>query len=150
MAAAVLLLSALAMLLSYFVPFVGSWVQAHYIWIFFGTAGPICYLATRPLVDRYNEWDEKRKESFKREKERAECHARLNHLTAQEKGMLSLFIGRDLRATQFSPTDPIAQALVHEGILYIPPEQPNIRGVRRYNIENWAREHLKNNPNLLK
>jgi Super-infection exclusion protein B len=137
-ALAVLLLS-LILLAAMLVPNpVGNWARSNPMYIAFGILGPLCYLPTRWLLEKFSESQEAGKR-----------HKRLHNLTPREQQILGPYIRGDYRTRSLPHTDAVAKGLADDGVLYRPdvPRSPN--GDEAYNIQDWARNHLKAHPDLL-
>jgi hypothetical protein len=142
-AAAVLLLSGVSFLFSLFSSSVHLWVQSHFIWFFFGVAGSVCYLATRPILVRWNEWETRRKEQLQEQEGIRAKHAKLLGLTQEEEKILAGFIHGDLRSRRFDPNNPTIRGLEKEGILYAPDIRLDGNRMKAFNIETWVIEYYK-------
>jgi hypothetical protein len=117
---------------------VGIWARSNPMYIAFGILGPVCYLPTRWLLEKFAE----SQESGKR-------HKRLRNLTPREQQILGPYIRGDYRTRNLPHTDAVAKGLADDGVLYRPevPRTPN--GEEAYNIQDWARNYLKTHPDSL-
>jgi hypothetical protein len=117
---------------------VGNWARSNPMYIAFGILGPLCYLPTRLLLEKFSE----SQEASKRNK-------RLHNLTPREQQILGPYIRSDYRTRSLPHTDPVAKGLADDGVLYRPdvPRTPN--GEEAYNIQDWARNYLKTHPDML-
>jgi hypothetical protein len=100
---------------------------------------PICYLPTRHILDGFAEWQSNNKRS-----------RRLHSLTKREKEILAPYIveKNDYKTRRFRHDDPVAKGLAEEGILYCPDIPRDQYGNVAYNLHDWARIHLKKQPEL--
>jgi len=117
---------------------VGNWARSNPMYIAFGILGPLCYLPTRWLLEKFSEWQAARTR-----------HRRLEHLTPREQDILGPYIRGDYRTRRFSHTDPVAKGLADDGVLYCPNVPRTNDGKEAYNIQDWARKSLKSHLNLL-
>jgi hypothetical protein len=118
---------------------VGDWMRAHWLWIFFGLPGSLCYLPTRFVLDKVAETLTENKR-----------HERLDDLTRREKEFLAPYIQNDYRARRVLHTDPVAKGLRDDGVLSAPDVALDQSKMKAYNIQNWARSYLKKHPDILR
>lgn len=75
---------------------------------------------------------------------------RLHDLTSEEKKILLKYIENDARSLQLPITSGVVNGLVSEDIIYRSSSVGEGAGMRfAHNIQPWAREYLKENPELL-
>jgi hypothetical protein len=137
-ALAILLLSAVCLILMLIPGRVGVWMVDHWVWILLGLLGSLCYLPTRIVLEKASEWASERK---RRE--------RLRHLTAGEKDLLRIYIIEDIRSKKILRADAVAAGLADDGILYCPKVTSEETYFRSYNIQDWARLYLKKHFELI-
>jgi hypothetical protein len=127
------------------------WLQQHSMWIGIGILFPLCYLPTRPIIDKYNEWEAAGKAARKRDGDIKAREERLKRLSKQEKRLLSSFLTNDSSSNDVSFHDwPVALGLERDGVVYVSgDEHPSIRS-KPYNIDSQTFERLKKNPDFLK
>ena len=116
----------------------------------FGILGPICYIPTGLIISRFQEWQADCKSERDQQKKLKEQRQVLHHLTFEEKPMLSQWIKDNARSHRIHVTDPVAQGLEDAGILYAPNVVLNSFQQKAYLIRDWAKEYLKEHPELLK
>jgi hypothetical protein len=135
--AALFLSSVLLIAMSFSNP-VGNWAKSNPMYITFGILGPLCYLPTRLLLEKFSDWQAARLR-----------HKRLENLTPREQQILGPYIRGDYRTRGLPHTDAVAKGLADDGVLYHPdvPRTPN--GEDAYNIQDWARNYFKKHPHLL-
>lgn len=127
------------------------WLQQHSMWIWIGILFPLCYLPTRPIVDKYNEWEAAGKAARKHNGEIKAREDRLKRLSKQEKRLLSPFLTNDSSSNDIMRYDrPVALGLEREGIVYVSGEEHPAIQSTPYNIDPWTFEYLAKNPDLLK
>lgn len=117
---------------------VGNWARSSPMYITFGILGPLCYLPTRWLLEKFSESQEARRR-----------HRRLHNLTPREQQILGPYIRSNYRARRLLHTDPVAKGLADDGVLYCPDVPRTQNGEAAYNIQDWARNYLKTHPDLL-
>lgn len=85
--------------------------------------------------------------------EAAPDDGRLADLTEEEKEILRGYIIPDTRTQYFKVGDGVVAGLVHEDIIYqsstIVQFEDDFEWTLPYNIQPWARKHLKEHPELL-
>jgi hypothetical protein len=126
------------------------WLQDHPLLFVFGILGPICYIPTGPIVSRFQELQANDKVQRDEQKKSNEQQQVLYHLTSGEKAMLSKWIAEDYRSRRILATDPIAQGLEDVGVLHAPNVALDSLKQKAYNIKDWAKEYLKEHPELLR
>jgi hypothetical protein len=116
----------------------GYWARTHATWVAFGILGPICYLPTRYIFEKLPEWQAAQKQK-----------RRLHNLTEREKAILLPYIANDFRSRRILRTDPVAQGLADDGILYAPNVAVDNDGGKAYNIQDLSRLYLKKHIDLV-
>jgi len=137
-ALAALFLSVILLIAMAFPNPVGNWAKSNPMYVAFGILGPLCYLPTRLVLEKFSESQEAGKR-----------HKRLQNLTPREQQILGPYIRGDYRTRGLPHTDAVAKGLADDGVLYHPdvPRTPN--GEDAYNIQDWARTYLKAHSELL-
>ena len=126
-----------------------GWLWQHRTWFFLGIVGAVCYLPTDPIIKRCHEWGAKRTDRRKKQQELEEKQDRLIHLTPKEQEVLSGYvINANIRVKTFSYRDPLPIRLVNQDILEAIGLEH--QGQVAYAIQDWAKQHLKEHPELLK
>jgi hypothetical protein len=134
-----LLILSLILLASMAIPgSTGSWARGHATWVAFGVLGPICYLPTRYLFDKWENWRDWQKRKH-----------RLRNLTKREQEILLPYIVNDFRSRRINRLDPVAQGLADDGILYAPDVAVAADAGKAYNIQDWCRVYLKEHIDLV-
>ncbi len=114
------------------------WMREHWMWPFLGGLLAGCYLPTRFILANTSEFYSHRRRV-----------KRLHSLTNEEKQILRGFIKDDSRTSWFRDDNAVARGLADDSVLYIPSVNTNQFNEIAYNIQDWARLHLKKNPELL-
>ena len=117
---------------------VGNWARSNPMYVAFGILGPLCYLPTRLLLEKFSDWQATRLR-----------HKRLENLTPREQQILGPYIRNDYRTRNLPHTDAVAKGLADDGVLYRPDVPRTPSGEEAYNIQDWARTYLKAHPKLL-
>jgi len=138
LALAVLMASAICLLLILAPGELGIWMKMHAIWFFMSRLFCLCYLPSKYVLDKVSEIASNNKR-----------HERLIHLTRREKEILSPYVQNDFRTRGILNTDPVAKGLVHDGVLYNPGVVVDNNGYAAYNIQDWVRAYLKEYPQTL-
>jgi superinfection exclusion protein B len=73
----------------------------------------------------------------------------LHNLTGREQEILLPYIVNDFRSRRIGKTDPVAQGLADDGILYAPDVAIAADGGKAYNIQDWVRVYLKKRIELV-
>jgi predicted CXXCH cytochrome family protein len=110
---------------------VGNWARSNPMYIAFGILGPLCYLPTRWLLEKFSESQEAGKR-----------HKRLDNLTPREQQILGPYIRGDYRTRNLPHTDAVAKGLADDGVLHQP--------VKTEGCESCHSPHGSPNPHLLK
>src|ERR1700687_3019338 len=84
---------------------VGNWASSNPMYIAFGLLGPLFYLPTRWLLEKFSEWQAARVR-----------HRRLENLTPREREILGPYIRSDYRTRRLPHTDPVAKGLADDGV----------------------------------
>ena len=81
---------------------------------------------------------------------RGQRQKRLHDLTGKEKKILRAYIENETRSLQLPITSGVVNGLVSENIIYRSSSVGEGVGMKfAHNIQPWAREYLKENPELL-
>lgn len=86
---------------------------------------------------------------WKAKKLHAQRQETLHNLTSQEKGYLSKYIIDDQNTINVGANDGVMAGLVHKRIVYLASQTGNISDGFPFNLHDWARKYLKENPPLL-
>jgi Na+-transporting methylmalonyl-CoA/oxaloacetate decarboxylase gamma subunit len=79
-----------------------------------------------------------------------EKRKQLHDLTPDEKAYLQPYIKQEENTQYFAIVDGIAGGLEAKGIIYRSSNVGNFLSGTAYNMQPWAREYLRENPDLLK
>lgn len=74
---------------------------------------------------------------------------RLNNLSPEEKALLKKYIDAETKTQYFDLQDGVAAGLKAVGILYRPTDMGDLEVGFAFNIQPWAWDHLRSNPQLL-
>lgn len=85
----------------------------------------------------------------KRDQAEKTRHQYLHDLTAEEKGYLAPFVFDGVNTQNFDIDDGIAGGLMAKNIIYRSSNVCNVLHGFPYNIQPWARDYLRKNPELL-
>jgi len=118
--------------------------NSYRFWIGMAFVVSWCYLAAHSIwwgIGKFNAWNQKRRNKRIREKA-------LQELTPQEKKCLRRYIHDNKNTCCFDCTNGVVGGLQAKGILFRSSSLVEINRIP-YNLQGWARKHLREHPQLL-